>query len=100
MIPKLTNAIIRMYEMFGKSDGKCGNCKHFNRALYRDRKYNKCDIYGWSHSIASDFRVNWQACGHFNKDKPPFVTDVMESYRPPKESVNIDGQMDFMGDAL
>jgi len=94
-MPKLTNAIMRMYELFEKTEQQiCGDCKHFNRAVYRGAKFNKCDIYGWSHSIASDFRVNWTACGHFNKDKPPFETrSVMETYRPSKEQENIDGQI-------
>ena len=55
--------IMAMYDMFGRVKNVCGNCCH----LKGDKgEYRKCEVYGISHSAATDWALGWQACGAFN----------------------------------
>lgn len=57
----------RMWEYFGISPGRiCGECKHFTYP--GQNAYHKCDVYGRSSSASTDWNVNWEACGAFDKD--------------------------------
>ena len=59
--------IVAMHRRFGICDnGKCRDCNHLVSGLYRDRRYHKCELYGISHSEATDWRLSFQACGMFN----------------------------------
>ena len=57
-----------MHQMFGTADGKCGECDHLIEGRYHDRMLRKCEIYGLTHSEASDWAKRWKACGLFNKE--------------------------------
>lgn len=56
-----------MHEMFGMADGSCSECEHFVKGWYHTRILRKCEIYGLTHSEATDWRQNYQACGLKNK---------------------------------
>ena len=57
-----------MYKLFGICQGHiCKDCCHMT-GHQRDRSFNKCEVYGYSHSEATDFGVYQQACGLFNKE--------------------------------
>lgn len=56
-----------MHRMFGKDEAhKCGECNNLCTFRYRDKTYRKCEIYGVTHSQASDWAKRWTACGLFN----------------------------------
>ena len=56
-----------MHSMFGRTaEKKCKDCSHF-KSIEFSRTYYKCEVYGLSHSEATDWRVNYPACGLFNK---------------------------------
>ena len=85
-----------MHRLFGIADGKCGNCCHFVQGRYHDRILRKCEVYGLTHSEASDWAKRWQACGLFNKETT--ATNIIANVRsenrknePPQITV-LDGQ--------
>lgn len=57
-----------MHQMFGTAAGKCGDCEHLVEGRYNDRMLRKCEVYGLTHSEASDWAKRWNACGLFNKE--------------------------------
>lgn len=57
-----------MHGMFGTSDGVCAECTHFVKGWYHTRILRKCEIYGLTHSEATDWRQSYQACGLKNKN--------------------------------
>lgn len=93
-----TNKIDLMHELFGYSapDEKCKTCSNLYKYTH-SRSYYKCDVYGYSASAASDWRVNQQGCGMYNKDCSGMakVKDYAK-HRPKKqEEEQIEGQMEF-----
>jgi len=56
-----------MYWFYGRSpDRQCKNCMHlFARA--RNRTYYKCDLTAATFGPATDWRVNWEACGRWEE---------------------------------
>lgn len=57
-----------MHEMFGKAEGKCADCTNLISHL-ANRRFYKCIIYGNTSSSASDWRLQYDACGM--KDRLP-----------------------------
>jgi len=47
---------------------KCGDCEHFIRKQYAN-VYFGCLKYGDTGGAATDWRVNWEACGLFKESK-------------------------------
>lgn len=84
-----------MHILFGTADGKCGDCKHFVQGRYRDLNLKKCEIYGLTHSEASDWAKRWQACGCYNKDVPNRNVIRLVRSSAEKESIQVDGQQGF-----
>lgn len=75
----------------------CKECNHLLVFEYHDRTYRKCDVYGLSHSRATDWAGRWLACGMFNKEydgKPVYKVRFTE--RP--EEVQIEGQIGLFSD--
>ena len=97
----MARKIDKMHELFGRGDGLCGKCTHFQRFHYHGRDYQKCEVYGISNSEATDWRQKWDGCGLFNK---PYSGDVsiMKTIVPTKKwgkDAQINGQMSlFVGD--
>lgn len=61
--------ILQMRKLHGKSEGNiCGNCAHFIRKKM-GAIYFKCDLTKITGGPATDWRVNWPACGKFEPDK-------------------------------
>ena len=63
-----TRKIDLMYQLFGKTEGLCRDCSHYQRYHYRDKPYRKCEVYGITNSEASDWVGRYQACGLFNRE--------------------------------
>ena len=58
-----------MHQLFGKCDGhRCGECSNFVSGRYHDTILRKCEVYGLTHSEATDWAKRWEACGMFNKE--------------------------------
>lgn len=55
-----------MRRCFGSTDAQCKTCKHLLTGEWHDKTYHKCELYGLSHSEATDWRVSEQACGMYN----------------------------------
>lgn len=81
-----------MHREFGFSPGhKCKECDNFVHGRYRSRTLSKCDIYGCTHSEASDWSGRYDACGMFNKawNGNPIIRLVRGT---PKANDQIEGQ--------
>ena len=59
--------IAAMHKRFGMCGAlQCRGCCHLISGEWHDRRYHKCEIYGLSHSEATDWRLSWRACGMYN----------------------------------
>ena len=86
----------------GPAESKCGECVHLVK-IKRDRTYYKCALYGVSNSVATDWRVRWDACGLISHDPEPdnfqpvkdrlHTVPVNEQTR--KQPEQIDGQIEM-----
>lgn len=56
-----------MHFYFGKGEGQCKDCSHLQAGRYHDKMLRKCDVYGMTHSEASDWALKYPACGMKNK---------------------------------
>lgn len=66
--PELKPRILRFYSTYGFTPGeKCGTCGSFQREQHSSKVYFKCARYRHSHGAATDWRVNWPACGVWAK---------------------------------
>lgn len=79
-----------MHAMFGKAEGQCADCRHFEEHMY-NRTYFKCRVYGVSRSEATDWRKKYPACGL--KNIPTDHRDVYKSARSNKKAEVAEGQM-------
>lgn len=82
-----------MYEMFGKSEGKCKDCSHYTSYHYHDRSYRKCEVYGVTCSEASDWKASADACGLFNKETEHENVIRRVTGGKQRQDIQIDGQM-------
>ena len=84
-----------MYRFFGVNTGHiCGECNNFHLYNYRGKTYRKCQVYGVTHSEASDWAKKYYACGMFNKEynNKPIITLVHCCIK--KETIKpIEGQL-------
>lgn len=61
--------IDRMHKLFGVcEEHTCKECSNYIRIRYRDKMLRKCQVYGLTHSEASDWAGKWTACGMFNQE--------------------------------
>jgi hypothetical protein len=57
--------LLDMHARYGKREGQvCGNCLFFWR-FFQNRRWYKCEKFSMSQGAATDWRVNWPACGRF-----------------------------------
>lgn len=95
-----TRKIELMHKLFGAAEGqKCKDCCHFLTGRYHDRIYHKCEVYGLTHSDASDWRNGFQACGLFNQltDRNNIIRLAERDTVPREPDEPIPGQMDLLG---
>lgn len=58
-----------MHREFGFSPShKCKTCDHFLHGQYHSRYLSKCEVYGCTHSEASDWSGRYDACGMYNRE--------------------------------
>lgn len=88
-----------MYEHFGYGEGYCRDCVHFKSGRYHDKTLQKCEVYGMTHSEATDWRQKYMACGLFNK---PYkgdraIIDLKKRTRKQADNAPIAGQLTLFG---
>ena len=90
-----------MHAHFGTCEGvQCKGCRHLISGEWHDRRYHKCELYGLSHSEATDWRLSYQACGMYNMHvKRGTWMPVIERlrYSPKSPEPSIDGQVRMEG---
>lgn len=88
-----------MYDLFGRCNGRtCGECSNFVSGRYHNKILRKCQVYGLSHSEATDWAKSCPACGMFNREwsgrKIIEQKKHFSNFRPEEP---IEGQMDLFG---
>ena len=88
-----------MHLMFGKDkdENTCKTCSHLQHLYHRSRSYYKCECYGITASIASDWRLKYRACGLYNKPYPlgGSVMKIKKHEGHKREEVQVKGQMEL-----
>ena len=86
-----------MHRHFGTADGKCEECCHFITGRYHTRTLSKCEVYGLTHSAASDWSRRYQACGLLNKETTAtrMIDFVRIDGRTPEPETPLDGQIEL-----
>lgn len=94
--------IALMHRLFGTAPGTCGECCHLLEGRYHDKMYRKCEIYGLTHSEASDWAKRWAACGLKNKETlhENVIRTVQNENRKNPEPLSsvLDGQISLESD--
>lgn len=90
-----------MHQFFGNGEGVCKDCNHFLRVRYRGKAYRKCEVYGLTHSEASDWNASFPACGLFNNEYGGRNVIAFVTPERKKEIDNepLEGQIDLLGGA-
>ena len=58
-----------MHDYYGEDRGHaCWQCCHFERWQAGNKTVRKCNVYGISRSVATDWNASFTACGAFDKD--------------------------------
>ena len=88
-----------MHKLFGISPGKrCGDCQHLRTYQQGQRRWFKCELYGTSASVATDWVKKWDACGLFDKPAPKGYRQIIKTLtNDPKKIMPIMGQIDMFG---
>lgn len=78
-----------MHREFGFSPGnKCKTCDHFLHGQHRSRSLSKCEVYGLTHSEASDWSGRYDACGMYNKEyQGNDIIRLVRGYPTPPEEI-------------
>jgi hypothetical protein len=90
-----------MHRLFGEMpDKRCAECKHFISGEYHDRRLFKCELYGLTHSEATDWRKSYTACGLYNMHvKRSLWVDVLTRLKwgnaPKAPRPVVDGQIEM-----
>lgn len=91
--------IFAMHKRFGTCGTfRCKDCSHLVGGKYHDRQLYKCELYGLTHSEATDWRLSYQACGMFGIEQDmdrwvPVLDLVKHELKGPKPPLA--GQMNI-----
>ena len=86
-----------MHKRFGTCGVfRCKDCDHLIKGKYHDRGYSKCELYGLTHSEATDWRQANQACGMYNVPQDmdmwvPIIKQLQWQARPQEQQ--LEGQL-------
>lgn len=78
-----------MHRVFGKLGPGyyCRDCDHLC-SYQANRKWYKCEVYGLTHSEASDWSGRYDACGMFNKEYDGNdIIRLVRGYPAPPEEI-------------
>lgn len=86
--------ILLMHELFGRNEKYCcAECDHFRKITHNGHTYRKCEVYGLTHSEATDWKASNVACG-LAPHHPYTGRNVVELARPNKKvEEEIKGQL-------
>ena len=87
--------IFAMHKMFGTCNGLlCRDCRHLISGTYHDKRYHKCELYGLSHSEATDWRLSNTACGMYDMHvkRSEWVPVIERIRNSPKREPPLEGQ--------
>lgn len=90
--------IALMHQQFGRCGvHSCKECTNFVKGRYHDRTLRKCQVYGLTHSEASDWAGKWPACGMFNREYSgrPIIELRRGISKPPAEP--LENQIALLG---
>lgn len=91
--------IFAMHKRFGTCGVfRCKDCDHLIGGKYHDKQLYKCELYGLTHSEATDWRLSYQACGMYNmpQNMDRWVPMIEQIRHAPKgQEPPIEGQIDF-----
>ena len=76
-------------------DKTCGDCRHLKHIQVGKRSVYKCECYGISGSVATDWKKSYVACKNFNKAKPKEPVSGMGVTRAKRNKI-VDGQLNIM----
>ena len=87
--------IAAMHKLFGTTpDKRCGECPHLRTHQHGMRRWFKCEIYGESASVSTDWVKKWPACGLFDKPAPNGYTSIIRTLKSdPKRFEPVEGQI-------
>ncbi len=89
-----------MQREFGVCNGHtCRECSNLVKGQYHGRILTKCQVYGLTHSAASDWAGRWLACGMFNREYTGrnVIELVAKGRKKPERSVEpMEGQISMM----
>lgn len=87
--------IAAMHKFFGTTpDKKCGDCPHLHTYRHGTKRWFKCEIYGESASVSTDWVKKWLACGLFDKPAPKGYTSIIRTLKSdPKRFEPVEGQI-------
>lgn len=87
------NKISAMYKYSGGTDYRhtCSECKNCVKVGKGNRSVYKCLVYGNTNSAASDWKISYIACKHYNLPVPERTVIKLISRDIPED--NIAGQM-------
>lgn len=93
-----------MHQQFGVCQGHaCKECSNFVRDRYHDMMLRKCQVYGLTHSEASDWAGKWPACGMFNLEysgRPIIEMRRGGGHRPSPLLEPLEGQITLFQEGL
>lgn len=86
--------IALMYQKFGQNETySCAECDYFRKIFYQGKTYQKCEVYGMTHSEATDWKASNVACG-LAPGKSYAGRNIVEMVTPNKDMDEaISGQM-------
>lgn len=88
--------IFAMHKRFGTCGVfRCKDCNHLVGGKYHDKQLYKCELYGLTHSNASDWRLSYQACGMYNMevDMDNWIPVIKQIVPKPKLQLPVNGQV-------
>ena len=88
-----------MHQLFGVcSDHTCGECSNFVSGRYHSKILRKCEVYGLTHSEATDWAKRYVACGMFNQEyKGRPIIEVKRHMSREVDTEPLEGQVSFDG---
>lgn len=88
-----------MYHLFGRCDSHtCGECSNFKCGRYHSKILRKCQVYGLTHSGATDWAKSYSACGMFNQEwSGREIIELKKRFPRFKQEEPINGQLTLDG---
>ena len=90
--------IAAMHLRFGVlPEKRCEDCDHLIKGYYHTKYLRKCEVYGATHSEASDWRKKYIACGLYNQEwkGPEIIRLINSGPREQDQIMPLEGQIEM-----